>query len=55
LLYIDPQGLLGELSITNLVFGVMAASNWAGVILKSVSMSERISIGFPSARMTIAA
>ena len=52
--YIDPLGLFGELSITNFVLGVMACSSCSGVILKSVSIPERISIGFPSARITMA-
>jgi hypothetical protein len=38
LLYTEPLGLQGELNHIILVFGVMAASSWVGVILKSFSI-----------------
>ncbi|MNT36723.1 hypothetical protein D3C71_1247010 [compost metagenome] len=47
------MGLFGEENINNLVFGVIAASNCAGVILKLLSISVLINIDFPSAKMTI--
>ena len=52
--YTDPLGLFGELIITNFVLPVIAFSNCSGVILKSLEISDLISIGFPSARVTIA-
>jgi hypothetical protein len=52
--YMVPLGLLGELNMTNLVLGVIAASSCSGVILKSVSMVEGMTIDFASARVAIA-
>ena len=53
-LYTVPLGLLGELIITSLVLSVIEFSNCLGVILKSLEISDLISIEFPSARVTIA-
>ena len=52
--YKCPLGLLGELKNTILVFGVIAASNCAGVILKSLSIEEGISTNFASLKIAIA-
>ena len=54
LVYTAPVGLFGELNIISLVFGVMAASNCSGVILKSVSILEGIMVDFASAKVAIA-
>ena len=46
-LYTEPLGLHGELNHIILVFGVIAASNCAAVILKSVSTEVGTSTGTP--------
>ena len=51
--YIEPVGLDGEQIIRARVCGVMAASSWAGVILKSCSMPALTHTGSPSASFTI--
>ena len=51
--YTEPVGLLGEQRISARVFGVMAASNCSGVILKSCSMPASTMTGSPSANLTI--
>ena len=48
-----PVGLDGEQRIKALVCGVMAASSWAGVILKSCSMPAWMMTGVASAIFTI--
>src|SRR5690606_28246213 len=53
LLYILPVGLQGEENINNFVFGVIAASNSAALILKSLSMVASINTDSPSANFTI--
>jgi len=49
-----PLGLFGELNITSLVLGVMAASSCSGVILKSVSIEEGIMVDLASAKVAMA-
>ena len=48
--YIVPVGLLGELMTSTRLLGVMTASSWAGVILKSLSTLPGISTTLAPAR-----
>ncbi len=48
-LYTAPLGLPGELSSSQRVCGVIAASSCAGVILNPLSMPQSTTTGVPSA------
>ena len=52
LLYTAPEGLQGEENINTLVFGVIAASIWAGLTLNPSSTVLLISTTLPRAILT---
>src|SRR5690242_21734700 len=51
--YAAPLGLDGELRISHLVFGVIAASRSSGRILKPLFCGQATGTGLPSASNTI--
>ena len=53
MLYPDPVGLDGELRIIHFVLFVIAAFNFAGVILNPSFSSHFTIFGFPPAKRTI--